>query len=134
MSQYLVDTDWIVDALKGPANAAQTLVNLAPYGLAVSVISYGELFEGAYYAYDPPTALAGLHAFLQGKDLLPLTLSIIERFAIIRGGLPRQVRNQIGDFDLLIAATAIEHRLTLLTRNLKDFQQIPGLTLYQHQP
>ncbi len=37
----------------------------------------------------------------------------------------------IGDFDILIAATAIQHHLTLLTRNIKDYQRIPSLKLYQ---
>ncbi len=55
----------------------------------------------------------------------------MERFAQIRGNLPKPVRQQIGDLDILIAATCLEHNLTLLTRNLKDFQQIPNLKLYQ---
>jgi predicted nucleic acid-binding protein len=55
----------------------------------------------------------------------------MERFAQIRGSLPRQVRQQIGDLDILIAATCLEHSLTIPTRNLKDFQQIPNLKLYQ---
>ena len=131
---YLVDTDWIVDALHDLPAAVQTLLELAPQGLAVSLISYGELFEGAYYARDPQTALAGLAAFLQGKDILPLTVPIMERFGIVRGQLSRQLRQQIGDMDLLIAATALEHDLTLLTRNVRDFQHVPDLKLYRPQP
>ncbi len=131
MSLYLVDTDWIVDTLHGQPPATQTLVDLAPQGLAVSLISYGELYEGAYYARDPQVALTGLRTFLQGKDLLPLTAAIMERFGITRGQLSRQVRQQIGDMDLLIAATALTHNLTLLTRNLRDFQLVPGLKLYR---
>jgi predicted nucleic acid-binding protein len=55
----------------------------------------------------------------------------MKRFAQIRGSLPKPIRQQIGDFDILIAATCLEHDLTLLTRNRKDFQQIPHLKLYQ---
>jgi predicted nucleic acid-binding protein len=55
----------------------------------------------------------------------------MERFAQIPGSLPRMVRQQISDLDILIAATCLEHNLTLLTRNLKGFQQIPNLKLYQ---
>jgi predicted nucleic acid-binding protein len=75
--------------------------------------------------------LAGLHAFLKGKDILPLTQPVMERFAHVRGALPRQIRQQIGDLDILIAATCLEHNLTLLTRNLKDFHKISNLKLYQ---
>ena len=131
MTRYLVDSDWIVDALHGLPAALQTLTDLAPQGLAVSLISYGELYEGAYYARQPEVALAGLARFLQGYTLLPLTTAIMERFAIVRGQLPRPVRQQVGDMDLLIAATALTHELTLVTRNLRDFTLIPGLTLYQ---
>ena len=37
MSGYLIDTDWIIDVLHGNARSAQTLVDLAPEGLAVSL-------------------------------------------------------------------------------------------------
>lgn len=131
MSRYLLDTDWIVDVLNGREAATETLLKLAPSGLAVSLISYGELYEGAYFSRDPQTALDVLRTFLQGKEVLPLTPAIMEQFALIRGRLSKKLRQQIGDMDLLIAATALRHDLTLLTRNLKDFQHIPDLKLYQ---
>ena len=131
MSSYLLDSDWIVDVLTGQEKAIHTLLELAPAGLAVSIITYGELYEGAAFAHEPEPALSGLRSFLKGKAILPLTQPIMERFAQIRGSLPRQIRQQIGDLDILIAATCLEHHLTLLTRNLKDYQQIPHLKLYQ---
>jgi tRNA(fMet)-specific endonuclease VapC len=129
--RYLVDTDWVVDVLHGQSGATQTLLELAPQGIGISIISYGELYEGAYYAHNQRVALAGLTAFLSGRQLLPLTKAIMERFGIVRGQLTRSVRQQLGDMDLLIAATALHHNLTLLTRNFKDFQHIPNLDLYQ---
>jgi predicted nucleic acid-binding protein len=54
----------------------------------------------------------------------------MERFGVIRGGLSPHQRRQVGDMDLLIAATALTHNLTLLTRNVADFQLVPGLTIY----
>ena len=126
---YLIDSDWIIDALHGRSEVTQTLLTLASQGLAVSLISYGELYQGAYYANDPRAALRGLRQFLRGKRLLPLTKAIMERFGVVRGELQR--RGQlIGDPDLLIAATALEHDVTLLTRNRKHFSRIPNLKLY----
>ena len=130
MNPVLVDTDWIIDALHGQAAAIQTLESLAPRGLTVSVISYGELYQGVYYARDPVRSLEGLRSFLDGKDLLPVTGTIMETFGILRGGLSRKIRQQVGELDLLIAATALAHDLTLLTRNLRDFQLIPDLKLH----
>jgi tRNA(fMet)-specific endonuclease VapC len=131
VSHYLLDTDWIVDVLNGQTAATETLLKLAPQGLAVSLISYGELHEGAYFSRNPQVALAAVETFLSGKEILPLTPAIMERFAMVRGRLARQLRRQIGDMDLLIAATALHHSLTLLTRNLKDFQRIPDVAVYQ---
>ncbi|MGH2559725.1 MAG: type II toxin-antitoxin system VapC family toxin [Thermomicrobiales bacterium] len=130
MSLYLVDTNWVIDALHAEPVAVQTLADLTDDGLAISLITYAELYEGAYYARDPQTALAGMRTFLRKKEILPLTAAIAERFAVVCGELSRHLRRQIGDLDLLIAATAIEHNLTVLTRNVKDFQHIPGLSIF----
>jgi predicted nucleic acid-binding protein len=59
-------------------------LELAPAGLALSIITYGELYEGAYYSRNPEPALAGLHFFLEGKKILPLSQAVIEHFAIVR--------------------------------------------------
>jgi predicted nucleic acid-binding protein len=64
-------------------------LELAPAGLALSIITYGELYESAYYSRNPEPTLAGLHTFLEGKEILPLSQAVIERFAIVRGALPR---------------------------------------------
>ena len=130
MSLYLVDTDWIIQVLHGNADATQTLTDLAPHGLAVSLITYGELYQGAYYARDPGAALEALRAVLGGVEILPLTATIMERFAIVRGGLTRNQRQQVGDMDLLIAATALEHDLTLVTFNQRDYTLVPQLHLH----
>lgn len=131
MSVYLIDTDWIIDVLHGNADAEQTLLDLTPEGLGISLITYGEQYEGAHYARNPQHALNGLRAFLRDKDLLPLTSEIMERFAITRGQLSQPVRQQIGDMDLLIAATALHHDLTLVTRNTRDFGPVPNLTVFE---
>jgi predicted nucleic acid-binding protein len=130
MTAYLVDTDWIIDCLYGRNDAAETLLRLAQDGLAVSLMTYGELYQGAYYARDPQTALRGLRVFLRGKRLLPLNRAIVERFGVLRGDLTRRGL-RIGDFDVLIAATALHHDLTLLTRNQRHFSRIAGLRLYE---
>lgn len=59
-----------------------------------------------------------------------MTIDIMERFAIVRGQPSRPIRQQMGDMDLLIAATALHHDLTLLTRNMRDFRLVPNPTLF----
>jgi predicted nucleic acid-binding protein len=126
---YLIDTDWVISALKGRPDAQTLLTTLSPSGLAISLITYGEVFEGIYRGADPVRHEAGFAAFLNGVSLLSLDEEVMKQFALIRGQL-RAAGNLIGDFDLLIAATAIRHQLTLVTRNNSHFQRVSGLTVY----
>ncbi len=127
---YLVDTDWVVDWLAGREETVQLLSTLGREGLAISLITYGEIYEGIYFGRDPKKSEEVFRRFLRGVVVLPLTKRILQRFARIRGELRRKGL-LIGDPDILIAATAIHHNLTLVTRNVKDFQRVPGLKLYQ---
>jgi tRNA(fMet)-specific endonuclease VapC len=130
---YLVDTDWIVAYLKGRSEATQLLSGLAPAGLAISLITYAEIYEGIYFGQNPTKQEQGFLSLLTRVTVLPLTEESMKRFATLRGELRAQGL-LIGDLDLLIAATAIQHHLVLVTRNLRHFQRIPGLSLYSSNP
>lgn len=130
MTAYLIDTDWIIDCLYGRTDAVETLLELSADGLAVGLMTYGELYQGAFYARTPELALRGLRTFLRGKRLLPLNRAIVERFGTLRGD-PQRRGLPIGDVDLLIAATALHHDLTLVTRNRRHFTRIAELRLYE---
>ncbi len=127
---YLVDTDVVVNWLKGRQAAVSLLTSLAPAGLAISLITYGEIYEGIYYGRNPQANERVFRQFLQGVDVLPLNKTMMKRFARIRGQLRAQGQ-LISDSDILIGATAIYYDLTLVTYNLRHFQRIPDLTLYQ---
>ena len=62
--------------------------------------------------------------------MLPITRAVAKRRARIRRELrSRKLSVDNRALDIFIAAPALEHRLTLLTRNRKDYQDIPDLTL-----
>jgi tRNA(fMet)-specific endonuclease VapC len=128
--RYLVDSDWLIDAATVRPRAQRLLARLSAEGLAVSIIAVAEVYEGAFGTPDPDTALAGLREFISDFAILPLTDPISERFARLRFTLRRQGQ-LIPDMDLLIAATALEADLTLVTRNVRHFGRIPELKLYQ---
>jgi tRNA(fMet)-specific endonuclease VapC len=126
---YLIDTDQIVSFLSGRAETHSLLTHLWSDGLAISLISYGETYEGIYYGRESRKHELTFQTFLRGVDVLPLNRRIMRRFARLRGDL-RARGLAVADADLLIASTAIEHGLTLVTSNLRHFQRIPGLSLY----
>src|SRR5262249_20806157 len=51
----------------------------------------------SHYSRDPQTSLAELQTFLTGKTIRPLSQPIVERFGIVRGSLPGQIRQQVRD-------------------------------------
>jgi predicted nucleic acid-binding protein len=128
--RYLVDFDWLIDAAIGRPRAQRTLDRLSDEGLAVSIVAVAEVYEGAFGTPDPHATLAGLREFLRDFAVLPLTDPIAERFARMRAAL-REQGQLIPDMDLLIAATAADGGLTLITRNVRHFERISELKLYQ---
>lgn len=89
MRAFLIDTDWCIEILRGNAAAIHALVDLRPHGLAMSLITYGELYEGVWYGRDPETAVRHLRALLDDFTMFSITAATMERFAIVRGGLTR---------------------------------------------
>jgi predicted nucleic acid-binding protein len=129
---YLVDTDRLLDFLKGRADAVRLFASLASDGLAMSLMTYGEIYDGIYRSADPRGQETSFVRMIGWIPVLGLDEEIMRRFARIRGDL-RLAGQPIGDADVLIAATAVHHDLTLVTRNLKHYRRIPGLKLY-HDP
>src|SRR6266508_2375680 len=123
---YLVDSDWVADYLKGRADAVQLLTLLSADGIAISAVTFGEIYEGIYYGRDAKAHERGFRQFLRVASVLPLNRSVMRRFALVRGEL-RSRGLLIGDMDLLIAATALVHGHTLVTRNLRHFERVPDL-------
>jgi tRNA(fMet)-specific endonuclease VapC len=127
---YLVDTDRLASYLNGRPDAVALLSSLRQDGLAISIITYGEIYDGIYASNDPRGKEFAFLQVLRRVEVLPLTRTIMKRFARLRGDLRR--RGQlIGDPDILIAATALQHGLTLVTRNLRHYQRIPGLVIFE---
>ena len=63
-------------------------------------------------------------AFVQKFDILPFDTEAANIFHRLRAE-----RLRIGTMDLKIAAISLAHDATLLTRNLVDFEKVPGLHL-----
>ena len=102
--------------------------------LFLSVISIGELRKGCTIMPDSKRR-SHLEAWIENYLLpwfngriLPVTLPIADRWGILEG-VRRLAGCPLGAPDGLIAATAIEHRLTVVTRNVKDFEGL-GVTIF----
>ena len=126
--RFLVDTDWVIEYLRGTPAMVTRLTELQPQGLALSIISLAELYEGVFYSRDPEGDGRDLADFLRGVTVLGIDADIAQRFGRERGRL-RKAGMLIADFDLLIGVTAVHHTLTLLTNNRSHFERIEGLRM-----
>lgn len=125
---FLIDTDWVIDHFNSIPQVTRHLKEVEPQGLGLSVISVAELWEGVYFSRDPERSQVMLEVFLSGVVTLGLDDEVCKRFGQLRGSL-RKLGKTVGDFDLLIAATALQYNLTLLTNNRKHFKVIAGLRI-----
>jgi tRNA(fMet)-specific endonuclease VapC len=127
---YLVDTDYVADYLKGRSHVLPLFKRLVPEGIGISIITFAEVYEGIYYGQRRSHYEKSWRVFLQMTPVFGISRSIAKCYASIRGNLARKGQ-LIDQPDLFIAATAIKHDLTLVTRNHRDFERIPTLKLYQ---
>lgn len=67
---YLVDTDWAIDYLNGQDQTRKRLEELEDSGLAFSIISLAEVYEGIYYSKDPEGNEKALLDFLQDVTVI----------------------------------------------------------------
>lgn len=128
---YLIDSDWLIDYMTAQSPARALLESLAVEGASISVIAYMEVCQGLESGRHGGEARSSLESLLQEWPLLPVSAAVARRCAQLRDGLRRRGKT-VGRraLDLLIAATALEYGLTLVTRNVQDYRDIPELALY----
>lgn len=124
----LVDTDVLIWHLRGYAQATRRLDALS--GLTLSAVTYLEILQGIRNKSE----LVAVKKMLQQRrenvisvsDTITLrAIELMEKLALSHG-------MQMGDS--LIAATALEHKLKVLTGNHKHFDAVEGLTVEIFRP
>jgi tRNA(fMet)-specific endonuclease VapC len=129
---YLIDSDVLIAQREAQPDALAVLEQLAPQGLAISIVTYMEVYQGTLRSPDPERARASLATFLAGVPVIPFSLAAARRCAELREELARRgkrVRSRA--LDLVTAAIALEYGYTLVTHNRRDYEDIAELSLYQ---
>jgi predicted nucleic acid-binding protein len=113
VADLLIDTDVFVDHLRGACRLTLGSSDRASY----SVVTLCELFAGSRVDEAAVRTL-----------LAPFTVLVVDPAIAERAG---RVRRETGTriADALIAATALQYDLTILTRNVRDFERVPGVRI-----
>lgn len=123
--KYLLDTNQIVYYLRQEQRVVDALEFRKQEGLAVSVVSVAELYEGVFRASDSQEAERVLQDFLSEVAILEVDEGVARVFGQERARL-RQAGTPISDLDPLIAATALHYGLTVLTSD-RAFERVENL-------
>lgn len=128
MRRYLLDTTPLAALLFSRPTAVSLITPwIHQSEVATSIVVYGEVIEYLKGFPDFARRQAQLRTLLQGIYPYLLTYRILERYAEIRRQLrPPHGTGLIGDIDTLIAATALQRDLTVVTAD-SDFQRVPNL-------
>ena len=124
----LLDTDWAINYLNQEPETILRLDALRSEGIAISIVSVAELYEGALNSHDPEHSEKALNDFLRPFQIIDLDIPTCRIFGVERARL-RAAGTLIPDMDMLIGATALRHNLTLLTNNRRHFERLPGLSI-----
>lgn len=119
------DTDCLIDIDRKDEKALSRVAKLADKGelLFTTVINVAEYYAGAFKSKNKQ-AVENARDYLKQFSILMLD----EDSALVWGRLYGELKsNSIGDRDLFIASIALANRQTLITRNARHFERVPGL-------
>ena len=131
MTGYLLDTNLVSEAIsvKPSARVLRWLGATDASLLFLSVMTIGEIRKGIG-TLPPSRRRDVLEAWLDrdlkqcfGERILPITMAIAERWGVLDAKSQRS-GNPLPIVDGLLAATALERDLILVTRNVRDFERL----------
>jgi len=131
---YLLDTDTLSLVHAAHPRVAQQRQTVGSAEIAISVITQIETLQGRFAAVlkaadaeqllRAQRMLERTEARLREIRIIPIDSGAAAEFDRLR---QHKKSKKIGRADLLITSIALAHQARLVTRNLRDFQQVPGL-------
>jgi toxin FitB len=118
--EFLIDSNVIIDYNNDvlPETAISFVENIFEFDFSISIITKIEVL-----GFDEiPSKMKIVEEFLSGAELFYVDDLVINKTISLR---KKHKKLKLGD--AIIAATAMVHNFTLITRNIKDFQNIQGL-------
>ncbi|MBM4044106.1 MAG: type II toxin-antitoxin system VapC family toxin [Planctomycetes bacterium] len=126
MDVLVLDTNIVSFLMKGDTRAKSYRPHLEGKTLAISFMTVGELYEGAYRRAWSKEKFAKLRERIKSYLVIPFSPVLCETWGRIRA---ERKSRPIAVDDGWIAATALAHGCRLVTHNPSDFTGITGLQI-----
>ena len=126
----IIDADVIIRGEKGDFDLEGWLASQPDETFQIAAITIAELWHGVERAAGARRAIraAYLQNVFQSLPAISYTAEIAHEHARIWAGLETNGK-KIGDYDLIVAATALSCGCAVATFNVKHFSAVPGLTV-----
>jgi tRNA(fMet)-specific endonuclease VapC len=123
---FLLDTDIVIEVLRGRADDLRPAFVANSDRIAVSTVSVMELAFGSGRSADPAGSRAAVNEFLAFVTILDFDTEAAADAGELRSELA-SLGTPIGAYDVMIAGHARSRGLAVVTRNVREFQRVPGL-------
>jgi len=127
LKKHLLDTNICIYFLKGLYNLDEKIERAGKENCFVSEVSIAELKFGAENSSNPIKNRKTVEEFQRRFTILPI-FTALDVYAKEKSRLWRQ-GNLLDDFDLLIGATAVSNNLTMVTKNVTDFERLNDIKI-----
>jgi tRNA(fMet)-specific endonuclease VapC len=129
MEKYILDTNTWIEHFHQRNGVTEHIMALPTTQLFVSEVTLAELTFGAYNSDDFARHIQEPEWLRRYITVLDISTVFVE-YAQIRCALKKikkSLDKEIGNFDILIGATALHYGLTVVTDNVKHFEPMPGV-------
>ena len=126
---YIVDSNTCIYFMNGKYQSVRDkFLSISPKDIKISSVVKGELLLGAFKSQTREQTTKKVEKFLKHFDVVDFSAKMAYDYAEIRASLEKS-GNSIGANDLLIAATALNKKATLVTHNTDEFSRVRGLDI-----
>ena len=128
MEKYLIDTNTWIEYFHNRNGVKEHLKEIPVENIYVSEVTIAELIYGAVHSGNVEKHLNETFEISETFNVVTIS-NVLRQYADLRHALVNQNQKNVGDFDILIGATALHYDMVIVTDNVKHFKLMPGIKI-----
>ena len=128
MAKYLIDTNTWIEYFHNRSGVMEHLKEIPAENIYVSEITIAELIYGAVHSRNEEKHLNETYEISETFNVVAIS-NVLRQYADLRHALVNQNQKNVGDFDILIGATALHYDMIIVTDNIKHFKLMPEIKI-----